>query len=99
MRTIGYKWSGQYPGDFACMCSYCGTFWNRSELQEDEAGLLYCPQEGDGLDAVALSEGNAAGAAEYLGPQPTGEWGQTVRPITDVAPDFTLKLQGGEFPK
>ena len=66
MRTIGRKWPSSAPkGDFQCMCDYCGVQWRRSQLRRNRAGLLVCPDEGNGRDAVTLSEQNAAGAQEY----------------------------------
>ncbi len=44
-------------------CDYCGVLWPRSRLRRDGAGLLSCPDEGDGRDSVTLSRLNAAGAA------------------------------------
>lgn len=44
-------------------CDYCGVPWLRSKLRRDRSGLLYCPDEGGGLDQVTLNEQNAANAA------------------------------------
>lgn len=61
MRTIGTHWNGE-PGDYPCFCDYCGVKWRRSQLRRDGSGKLYCPDEGDGRDAVTLSKLNAAAA-------------------------------------
>ena len=61
MRTIGTKRPASSPiGDYQAMCSYCGVVWLRSELWKDEQGFLVCPDEGPGLDQVALSREIAA---------------------------------------
>lgn len=64
MPTIGRKWPKRSspPGDYSAMCDYCGVMWRRSQLRKDRAGLLACPDEGDGADVVTLSEANAADA-------------------------------------
>lgn len=46
--------TGHVIGDFRALCDYCGAAYMRSELVRDEAGLLVCPGEGEGLDSVAL---------------------------------------------
>lgn len=66
MRTIRRKLSrGHSPNDTQRMCAYCGVVWYKSRLKMDRSGNLYCPDEGNGRDAVTLSEGNAAAAATY----------------------------------
>lgn len=63
MATIGRHWPKSAPrGDTQAICAYCGVRWRRSELRLDEAGNLYCPDEGSGKDVVALSRENAARA-------------------------------------
>lgn len=57
MRTIGNHVPRSFKsGDYPCLCDYCGVPWYRSELRKDGAGKLYCPQEGEGLDAQTLLE-------------------------------------------
>lgn len=57
--TIGRHWKRPPKGDFQSECAYCGVRWRRSELTRDSAGLLRCPDEGDGHDSTALSALNA----------------------------------------
>lgn len=60
MRTIGRHWPRDAPrGDYQAKCDYCGVLYRRSELVRDEAGLLVCAAEGEGLDVVALSRMSA----------------------------------------
>ena len=60
-RTITRHWPADAPrGDTQAACSYCGVRWRRSQMRLDRSGLLVCPDEGDGRDAITLSEGNAA---------------------------------------
>jgi hypothetical protein len=42
-------------GDYQAICSFCGQSWYRSQLFVDEAGNFVCPDEGEGLDSVALA--------------------------------------------
>jgi len=75
MQTIGRRHPRDAPkGEYVSRCDYCGTLWHRSKLKKDGAGLYYCPQEGDGLDAVTLSKMVAArakaGAASRIHRQP-----------------------------
>lgn len=67
MRTIQRHHSGA-RGDFRVTCDYCGFEWMRSRCKRDGAGLLACPLDMDGKDAVTLSQENAAGAVESLAP-------------------------------
>lgn len=63
-RTIGRKKPRNLPGgDYVTMCAYCGANWYRSQLRLDGSGKLFCPDEGDGLDAVTLDRMNAAEAS------------------------------------
>jgi hypothetical protein len=57
-RTIGWHWPRSALGDYTWRCDYCGVAWRRSQLRRDGAGLLVCPDEGPGEDAVTLSEKN-----------------------------------------
>ncbi len=63
MRTIRHRHRSGERG--VATCGYCGTRWNRSDLYRDQAGLLTCPQEGRGRDAVALTKANVASAKAY----------------------------------
>ena len=79
-------------GTYRSKCDYCGTpFW-RHELQRDGAGLLYCVDEGDGLDKVTLSELNALGAMEQSVQHAPNDSAfrvysdDTVTPLEDVLP-------------
>lgn len=98
MRTIGHKHQGVGRGDFAARCSYCGTYWLRSSLRRDAAGLLYCPQEGTGLDSVALSEAISEAAADYLGPGNNPEGGTPMVHSTAVAIDIDTLFHGSFKP-
>lgn len=62
-RTIGHRRRQGERG--SALCDRCGTRWNRSDLWRDLEGLLNCPQEGRGRDAVALTKANLAGAKAY----------------------------------
>lgn len=81
MITIGRHWTAA-RGDRQARCDYCGIFWLRSQLTMDEAGLMRCPDEGDGADMVECSRENAEGATEYMGRLPREEGG--VPPATNV---------------
>lgn len=59
-RTIGRRRRQGERG--TALCDRCGTRWNRSDLWRDLEGLLNCPQEGRGRDAVALTKANVASA-------------------------------------
>lgn len=92
-RTIGKKWPKELEfASYVAKCDYCGTPWRREQLQRDRAGLLFCPDEGFGLDRVALSELNAQGAAEHRpahGPNDSGfriNSDDVVTPLEDVLP-------------
>lgn len=67
MRTIGKKWPKKAPrGDYQAACDFCGAHWRRSQLKTDTGGMLYCPDEGDGLDSAGLSEMNASMAERVV---------------------------------
>lgn len=58
-KTIGRHHPASSPrGETVAVCAYCGVHWHRSKLKVDEAGNLYCPDEGQGRDVVALSREN-----------------------------------------
>ena len=63
MRTIGRRRRQGERG--TALCGYCGTRWNRSDLYVDGSGVLTCPQEGRGRDAVTLTKANVASAKAY----------------------------------
>jgi hypothetical protein len=46
-------------------CDRCGALWDRDKLWRDREGLLNCPLEGKGRDAVELTEANLASAKAY----------------------------------
>lgn len=62
-RTIGRRAPKDERG--VALCDRCGTRWPRSKLWRDLEGLLNCPQEGRGRDAVALTKANVASAKAY----------------------------------
>lgn len=67
---VGRRWPKRAQrGDFSADCSICGVAWRRSQLTRKADGLLYCPDDVHGRDAVTLNEGNAR-AAESLRQQP-----------------------------
>lgn len=85
-RTIGKRWPKTAPrGDYQAACDYCNVMWRRSQLRRDGAGLLVCPDEGDGRDAVTLSELNAAGAQAQRGPVSTNDGGRFFKGEAGVA--------------
>lgn len=63
MRTVTRR--ARYNEKSTGLCDRCGTRWHRSDLWRDEEGLLNCPQEGRGRDAVALTKANVASAKAY----------------------------------
>lgn len=63
MRTIGRRVKkGQRS---VALCDYCGARFDRRDLVRDASGLLRCRQEGDGRDAVTLTEANVAAAEAW----------------------------------
>lgn len=90
MRTVGKKWRGP-KGDYAATCDYCGVRWPRSKLRRDHAGLLVCPDEGTGLDRVALDEANAA----LTRPRPAWPHDGGNFDTTDVNEGYTHKTKHG----
>lgn len=46
-------------------CDRCGALWDRDKLWRDREGLLNCPLEGRGRDAVELTEANVAAAKAH----------------------------------
>lgn len=80
-RTIGKRWPATAPkGDYQARCDYCDVAWRRSQLKRDRAGLLYCPDEGEGRDSVTLDEANAAAAESYRNaPRGTNDGGRFVK--------------------
>lgn len=59
-KTIGRHKPRSLPkGDYECLCDYCGTVFYRSKLRRDGSGKLFCPDEGEGKDAVTLSQESA----------------------------------------
>ena len=59
-RSLPRNWRNAPRGDFETLCSICGVAWQRSKLVRKADGLLYCPDDKDGRDAVTLSRLNAA---------------------------------------
>ncbi len=88
-------------GDFSANCDICGVLWRRSELTRKADGLLYCPDDADGRDAVTLNDLNAR-AAEAIGTQERVFSGaalqkDTYTDVVDVATvvgDVTFGRQG-----
>lgn len=74
MRTIPARYIGKPRGDYRAICAYCGSAWHRSEMYRDAAGMLVCPQEGKGRDAVTLDRINAANAAQVPVRHRPGNW-------------------------
>lgn len=90
-RTIGkHRPRDLPPGDFECICDYCGVVWYRSQLRRDDSGFLFCPDEGDGLDAVALNMANAASQTTW---HRTGNDQPADAKNTDVAPNMATLLE------
>jgi hypothetical protein len=88
MKTITRTWPSNAPrGDVQAKCDYCGVRWRRSQLRMDRSGLLVCPDEGPGLDAVTLSEGNAA-LSRRRGPVPVPPGGGNYTTVANT-PDPT----------
>jgi hypothetical protein len=64
--TIGKHRPASLPrGDYVAVCSYCGQAWYRSQLIREESGRFACPDEGDGLDEVALAAEQIAWADQW----------------------------------
>jgi hypothetical protein len=66
------------------MCDYCGVMWQRSKLFRDEAGLLCCPDEGDGKTGTELSRLNAESAREFRAPTSHSDGGHYVKTNVDA---------------
>lgn len=82
MRTIGRRWPADKPfGEFVSVCDYCGVPWYRSQLRRDGAGLLACPDEGDGPSATEQLEANAEKAMRWA-----GEQAERAQPVYDGRP-------------
>lgn len=94
--TIGKRWHGG-PGDRQARCDYCGVYWLRSQLEEDEDGLLACPDEGSGASKGELDRENAEGAAEFMGISERQEKGVPQPADTDVATPLANIIGGVTF--
>jgi hypothetical protein len=94
-RTIGRRRRQGERG--SALCDRCGTRWNRSDLWRDLEGLLNCPQEGRGRDAIALTKANVASAKAYTHscdrpPRYPGALDkETAAPIGSVTGNFLLE--------
>lgn len=51
------------PGDYQCLCDYCGVQYLRSQLSRDGAGRLHCDCSNSNGDVVTLAR-IQAGRAE-----------------------------------
>lgn len=77
MRTVGRRLPpGHTPGGFNAYCDICGVLWPRSQLRTDASGSLVCPDEGSGLDEVALAKADARALQRFQHGRPK----QTGRP-------------------
>lgn len=56
---LHHNWSRAPFGDYESMCDICGVACPRSKLRKKADGLLYCPDDADGRDAVTLSRLNS----------------------------------------
>lgn len=89
-RTITRHWPRSSPqGDYQATCDYCGVQWRRSQLRRDASGLLACPDDQPGLDAVSLSKGNAEAMSLGKRRVVSRDGSNWDGPQTDVAPEFT----------
>lgn len=95
MRTVTRR--ARYNEKSTGLCDRCGTRWYRSDLWRDEEGLLNCPQEGRGRDAVALTKANVASAKAYARSQDRpqrypGRYDKDIpEPISSVTGNFLLE--------
>ena len=95
MRTVTRR--ARYNEKSTGLCDRCGTRWYRSDLWRDEEGLLNCPQEGRGRDAVALTKANVASAKAYARSQDRPERypgrydKETLEPISSVTGNFLFE--------
>lgn len=98
-RTIGRRWSEDSPlYDRQSRCDYCGTVWPLSKLTRDEAGLFYCPTEGDGRDTVALTRLQAEHARNYRPMTNVPSFGPAGYVVnTDFPPDIGTVIPGVSF--
>ena len=89
-RTVSKHRPNDSPrGDVTRTCGYCGVEWHRSKLRRDAAGILACPDDQPGLDAVTLSEGNAElGGHRRMGQYTNESDGGIDPPNTTPAPPF-----------
>lgn len=58
-RSLPRNWKHAPRYDFETMCDICGCAWQRSKLVRKADGLLYCPDDRQGRDAVTLGRLNA----------------------------------------
>lgn len=73
MRTMSRKYSPLPgpPGERRATCDYCGFKWYRSDMRRDASGLLACPDDMEGRDAVTLNRLNSQGTRDVKRPRPT----------------------------
>jgi hypothetical protein len=98
MRTIGKHRPRNSPkGEYVTFCGICGSAWYRSKLFYDEQGILVCPDEGIGLDPLALERANM----EMMTNWERSEHDAPQDPLnTDTAPDLAALTEaptGGNF--
>ena len=75
MLTIGRHWHTETAnGDRPAACDYCAVMWPRSQLVRDMAGLLRCPNEGNGADIVELSLAQGQQTPRRRHPDPGGKY-------------------------
>ncbi len=93
-QTIGRHWPRSAPkGDYQAICGHCGAAWRRSQLFRDGAGLLTCPDEGEGLDVNTVTEMNAAMNEPWMRSEHDAQ-GPLLS--TDTAPDLAALI--GQVP-
>lgn len=107
LTTIGKRIDPDLAaGDAVVLCDYCGVPNYRSRMRRDGAGLLACPQEHDGKDAVTLSKEIAAAARaarERVPPIITGNVDRTTNDtasshITDSTGFYSGATAAGQSP-
>lgn len=83
-RSLPRNWRNAPRGDYETTCSICGAAWQRSKLVRKADGLLYCPDDRNGRDAVTLARLNAS-RIPRLGHVPHDGGGYDSRSYTAIA--------------
>ena len=72
MKTVGHRLPENQKGRSTAVCDLCGVRWYRSRMSRKPNGLLVCPEDAVEIDALTLSEANAAAAETVVGRRSRG---------------------------